>query len=100
MLSKKKGMNFELHDHSSPLTCNSLNSIFPSKGHVGDGTQSGIVHAASDGIVVNFLILSTETILFSTRQEIKTAENNTELRDRLYDKDNPTSSVLSNIKNH
>jgi hypothetical protein len=41
-----------------------------------------ILHSASDGMVVNCFILSTETILFSMKQLIHTAQNNTELRDR------------------
>jgi hypothetical protein len=59
-----------------------MTSMSPLVGQFVLGRQSFILHVTSDGMFVNCLILSTETILFSMKQLIQMAKNNTWLRDR------------------
>lgn len=67
---------------SQLVTCNSLISTLPWSGQFRGGRRSLIRHAASDGIFVNCLILSTDTILFSMKQLMYMAQNNTAFRDK------------------
>ena len=74
-------------------TLRSTTSMSPFVGQLAAGRQSLILHAASEGMFENCFILSTETILFSMKQLIQIAQNNTELSDRPYDSDRPTYSA-------
>lgn len=74
-------------------TLRSIMSMSPFVGQLASGKQSLILHVASEGMFVNCFILSTETILFSMKQLIQMAQNNTWLSDRPYDSDRPTYSA-------
>uniref|UniRef100_A0A7C8ZKD3 Uncharacterized protein n=1 Tax=Opuntia streptacantha TaxID=393608 RepID=A0A7C8ZKD3_OPUST len=76
------------------LTCKSLISTLPCDGQFGGGWRSLMVHAASEGISVNCFILSTDTILFSTKQLMYIAQNSVPLRESPYESDKPTFSGL------
>lgn len=76
------------------LTCKSSSSTLPWFGQSEGGTKSLFRHSASDGMHENCFNLSTETILFSTKQLTKTDQNSTLLRDKPYDNDKPTFSGL------
>lgn len=66
---------------SAQVTCKAISSTLPLFGHPGGGRQSFLFHSASDGILVNCFILSTETILFSNKQLIYITKNITLLSD-------------------
>lgn len=91
ILNKLKNILYQTISWESTLR--SMTSMSPFVGQLESGRQSLILHAASEGIFVNCLILSTETILFSMKQLIQMAQNNTWLRDRPYDSDRPTYSA-------
>lgn len=82
------------------LTLRSSRCTLPWKGQFEGGRVSFLSHSDSEGISVNCLILSTETILFSTKQLMYMAKNRTEFRDSPYDRDNPTFSASDPKKMH
>lgn len=61
--------------------------MLPFVGQFGSGKQSLILQAASDGMFVNCFILSTETILFSTKQLVQIARKMAEFKDRPYERE-------------
>jgi hypothetical protein len=87
--------NSEKKNEAFQITFRSIISIFPLLGQFGEGRQSFIRHSASEGMLLNCLILSTDTILFSMKQLIDMVQNNAELRESPYERDSPTNSAAA-----
>jgi hypothetical protein len=76
MMSKSEKKN-----EAFQVTFRSVISMFPLLGQFGQGRQSLISHLASEGILLNCLILSTDTILFSMKQLTHMVQNSAEFRE-------------------